>query len=60
MSKQNFSLKYREAQIIKHALQHYIKRDGANSKDVDREKILLGRVEKIIDVFKCMDSFKEE
>lgn len=33
--------KYTEVQIIKHALQHYIKREGAEEKDIKREKELL-------------------
>ena len=33
--------KYIKAQIIKHALQHYIQRDGASEKDIKQEKRVL-------------------
>gem|GEM_PF-1749756 len=32
---------YKDVQIIKHALQHYIKRDGASDKDIRQEKKVL-------------------
>lgn len=32
---------YKEKQIIKHALQHYIKRDTATEKEIKEEKRLL-------------------
>ena len=36
---------YRDIQIIKHALQFYIKRPDANEKDLEKEKKLLKKVE---------------
>ena len=36
---------YRDIQIIKHALQFYIKRSDANEKDLEKEKKLLKKVE---------------
>lgn len=37
--------KYKKLQIIKHALQCYIRREGASEKDIDSEKQLLSEVE---------------
>lgn len=36
---------YQRLQIIKHALQHYIKRPNANEKDIAQEERLLNEVE---------------
>lgn len=36
---------YKKLQIIKHALAHYIKREGADPADIEAEKILLAEVE---------------
>jgi uncharacterized protein YukE len=36
--------KYRKLQIIKHALQYYITRPDAESKDIEQEKALLEKV----------------
>lgn len=37
-------LRYRQLQIIKHSLQHYIKRDGASEDDLVRERNLLNKI----------------
>lgn len=36
---------YTRKQIIKHALQHYIQRSGAEPKDIHREKTVLRQIE---------------
>lgn len=36
---------YKETQIIKHALQHYIKRDDATDKEIREEKKVLSKYE---------------
>lgn len=36
---------YTRKQIIKHALQYYIQRPGADAKDIHREKTVLRQVE---------------
>lgn len=40
---------YTKKQIIKHALQYYIQRPGADSKDIHREKTVLNLVEEDIE-----------
>ena len=41
------ALKYKDAQIIKHALQEYIKRlDVKNKTDIEEESVLLNNIEK--------------
>ncbi len=37
-------MKYKELQIIKHSLQHYIKRKNAPEKDIEGEKRLLEKI----------------
>jgi hypothetical protein len=37
-------LKYKDLQIIKHSLQHYIQRSGATEKDIEEEKRLLEKI----------------
>jgi hypothetical protein len=37
-------LKYKELQIIKHSLQHYITRSNATEKDTEAEKRLLKKI----------------
>lgn len=37
-------MKYKELQIIKHSLQHYIKRPNASVKDIEQEKRLLEKI----------------
>ena len=36
---------YKKLQIIKHALAHYIQREGADPADLEAEKVLLAEVE---------------
>ncbi len=45
-------LKYKQMQIVKHALQHYTKREGASEHDLMVEKNLLKKVTQEIDDFK--------
>jgi len=45
-------LKYKQMQIIKHALQHYIKREDASEQDLMVEQNLLKKVTQEIDDFK--------
>ncbi|URN85855.1 hypothetical protein [Acetobacterium wieringae] len=49
---------YKEAQIIKHALRHYINRPDADEKDVDTEKILLNKYEEKVERLKCRNRIK--
>ena len=44
--------RYKELQIIKHALQHYIQREGATQKDLEAEKRLLTKIEGAVDDLK--------
>ena len=47
------SLKYKDAQIIKHALKEYVKRtDVKNETDIEEETILLNSIEEEVDLFK--------
>ncbi|WP_176481826.1 hypothetical protein [Paucisalibacillus globulus] len=45
-------MKYKELQIVKHSLQHYITRQGATPKDVEQEKRLLAKVTNEVDEMK--------
>lgn len=45
MAKKDFAFEYKHLQIIKHALQHYVQREGASQKDLVSETALLNRVE---------------
>jgi hypothetical protein len=45
-------MKYKELQIIKHSLQHYIKRPNATEKDVEQEKRLLEKITIEVDEMK--------
>lgn len=49
---------YRDIQIIKHALQFYIKRLDANEKDLEKEKKLLKKVENEVNNFKNSNNIK--
>lgn len=49
---------YRDIQIIKHALQFYIKRPDANEKDLEKEKKLLKKVENEVSNFKKSNHIK--
>lgn len=47
------ALKYKEAQIIKHALKEYVKRsDVKKETDIEEETILLNSIEEEVDLFK--------
>lgn len=47
------ALKYKDAQIIKHALQEYVKRaDVKNKTDIEEETVLLTSIEEEVDLFK--------
>lgn len=45
-------MKYRDLQIIKHSLQHYIDRPNASEKDVEQEKRLLEKITLEVDEMK--------
>jgi hypothetical protein len=45
-------MKYRDLQIIKHSLQHYIERPNASEKDVEQEKRLLEKITLEVDEMK--------
>ena len=49
---------YKDIQIIKHALQFYIKRSDANEKDLEKEKKLLKKVENEVNNFKNSNNIK--
>lgn len=52
-------LKYKEAQIIKHALQEYIKRsDVKNKTDIEEESVLLNNIEEEVNLFKSKNGIK--
>lgn len=44
---------FRRLHILKHALEHYIERDGASEKDINQEKRVLA------DVVDDLERFKE-
>ena len=53
------ALKYKEAQIIKHAIQEYVKRsDVKNETDIEEETVLLKRIEKEVNLFKSKNGIK--
>ncbi len=53
------ALKYKDAQIIKHALQEYVKRvDVKNNKDIEEESVLLNTVEEEVNLFKRKNGIK--
>lgn len=49
---------YRDIQIIKHALQFYIKRPDANEKDLERAKNLLKKIENEVSNFEKSNNIK--
>lgn len=52
-------LKYKEAQIIKHALQEYVKRlDVKNETDIEEESVLLNSIEEEVNLFKSKNGIK--
>lgn len=53
------ALKYKDAQIIKHALQEYVKRsDVKNKTDIEEETVLLKSIEKEVNLFKSKNRIK--
>nr|DAW54660.1 MAG TPA: hypothetical protein [Caudoviricetes sp.] len=53
------ALKYKEAQIIKHALQEYVKRsDVKNETDIEEELGVLNSVEEEVNLFKSKNGIK--
>lgn len=53
------ALKYKDAQIIKHALQKYVKRaDVKNKTDIEEETALLTSIEEEVDLFKIRNRIK--
>ena len=52
-------LKYKDAQIIKHALQEYVKRsDVMNETDIEEESVLLNSIKKEVNLFKSENGIK--
>ena len=52
-------LKYKDAQIIKHALQEYVKRsDVKNETDIEEELGVLNRIEEKVNLFKSKNGIK--
>lgn len=58
MSKLSICVKYRDMQIIKHALQYYITRPFATSKEIKQDQALLEKVEEKIETFKEIKRIK--
>jgi hypothetical protein len=55
------ALKYKDAQIIKHALREYVKRsDVENETDIEEESVLLDNIEKEINLFKMKNGIGQE
>lgn len=53
------ALKYKDAQIIKHALKEYVKRsDVKNEADIEEETVLLKSIEKEVNLFKSKNRIK--
>lgn len=53
------ALKYKDAQIIKHALQEYIKRTVVKvSTDIEEENVLLNNIEEEVNLFKRKNGIK--
>lgn len=52
-------LKYKDAQIIKRALQEYVKRSDVKNKiDIEEETVLLKSIEKEVNLFKSKNRIK--
>ena len=58
MSKLSLYVKYRDMQIIKHALQYYITRPFATSKEIKQDQALLEKVKEEIETFKEIKRIK--
>lgn len=55
------ALKYKDAQIIKHALKEYVKRsDVKNKTDIEEESVLLNNIEKEVNLFKMKNGIGQE
>ena len=53
------ALKYKDAQIIKHALQEYVKRsDVKNEIDIEEELGVLNSIEEEVNLFKIKNGIK--
>lgn len=53
------ALKYKDAQIIKHALQEYVKREDVKNKtDIEEETVLLKSIKKEVNLFKSKNGIK--
>ena len=53
------ALEYKDAQIIKHALQEYVKRsDVKNETDIDEELGVLNSIEEEVNLFKRKNGIK--
>ena len=53
------ALKYKDAQIIKHALQEYVKRTVVKaSTDIEEENMLLNSIEEEVNLFKRKNGIK--
>lgn len=53
------TLKYKDAQIIKHSLKKYVKRsDVKNETDIEEETVLLKSIEKEVNLFKSKNRIK--
>ena len=54
------ALNYKDAQIIKHALQEYVKRsDVKNKTDIEEESVLLNNIEEV-NLFKMKNGIGQE
>ena len=52
-------LKYKDVQIIKHALQEYVKRsDVKNKTDIAEESVVLNSIEEEVNLFKSKNGIK--
>nr|DAR05188.1 MAG TPA: hypothetical protein [Caudoviricetes sp.] len=53
------ALKYKDAQIIKHALQEYVKRsDVKDNTDIEEETVVLNNIEEEVNLFKRKNGIK--
>ena len=54
------ALKYKDAQIIKHALQEYVKRSDVKNKTDIEESVLLNSIEEEVNLFKMKNGIGQE
>ena len=53
------ALKYKDAQIIKHALQEYVKRsDVKDNTDIEEKTVVLNNIEEEVNLFKRKNGIK--